>query len=1467
MFHLKFMLMGGKLTKSLSVLTLLLFSLTTVSINAWGKSEGFPFKVRKVGQSSNSFGKTLPLVSNRKSQVSGNSPIYRSSDGTVLYGNVIYADNWTDQAQHYGVYSLPLSGNSKLTSIHESSDFACNSGAIYRKGTFSLLNATVASDGTLSGIRYQAYDTESWERTSEKTFSDIGYMATDLAVDPLTNEIYGSFSDGKGGTNLAKVDFEAETNDVIGSLSVYLVAVAINREGRIYGVGIDGNLYSVDRSTARLTKIGATGVAPAAYLQSATFDWKSGKLYWAATTTANIGALYELDTTTGKATLLSTFLFNEEIVGLYCTNELASEGSPAAATGLSANFEGASLKGTLSFTLPQKDNKGNDLNAQLDYKVTANGINVAEGKGQPGEDITTGEVTLKAGMTTLKVVASNSAGDGLPAILDKWIGFDAPEAVSGLTVKYADGMAEISWKAPSEGIHGGYLDAAALKYNIVRYPDSVEVAKNLTATSYKDNFNPEQLAAYKYKVTAFAGDLEGGVAVSDNFAAGSSITPPYMQMFDDEAQFSLMKVVDANNDGYTWTLDKAGKYVEIFPDDYANGNDWLITPSIKLGTDRFYKISFDALAPYGGNWPESLEVKYGKGQSVEAMTNELVTDTVMYDIRTFHIGKYFTVSAADEYNFGLHATSSEIVRLRVDSLLIEPGPYFDAPDSVKNLRVETDATGKLAATLTFTTPDKTATGNALASITKVEVYRAGKLIGAIDNPATGKEATFEDKNAAHGFNSYKVVAFNSVGEGYPVYAELFVGEDVPDVPRNVRLLYDKGGAKLVWDAPAKGKNGGWIDASSLVYAVKDNSNNVKAYDSPETTLTDYLNNEADQSLLQYAVFAGNAQGYGESTVSNTIVKGKSYEMPWQESFNDGSYHSFWNTVKEPHQFASWVLNSGKDADGTNGQLAFNAGNEGEEAVAYTGKVDISEAATPVLEFYYWYLAKSGDKPLDVKLYKDSNDTITLASIKYDQPSAGRKFKFMRIPLSEYTNSDYIQIGFHGVSSDAITTAAIDGLKIREWFNHDLHVSASLPSSAKAGDSIVVAATVKNVGAQKAEDYDMELWSGGQLVATQPGMAIEPDSVASVSFKVKIGTLSENPEYVVVANYADDDDTENNASDTLAVVVELPSYPAPSALQGTRRNGIVELSWQEPDYADFSLPTADGAEQYTSFAISDLGDWTLRDNDGLNTKDNVKVAQYYGIDFDHEGEPMSFIVMDPAKCGARYTDFMGRDTGWKPYEGEKYFASFGNLDGANDDWLISPELTGDAQTLTFAVHGYNSESYEVLYSTTDTALTSFVRLDSVAAPGSWTTVSYELPQGARYFAIRHVTKENSYLLFIDDIRFMAESGKGALEMSGYNVYRDGLKLNDAPLTSAEYADKGAGEGRHRYDVTAVYSLGESTPASFDLDETTGISDAAYGQPASVPTVRFDTSGRRVAGKVRGLNIVRMSDGSVRKVMER
>ena len=182
-------------------------------------------------------------------------------------------------------------------------------------------------------------------------------------------------------------------------------------------------------------------------------------------------------------------------------------------------------------------------------------------------------------------------------------------------------------------------------------------------------------------------------------------------------------------------------------------------------------------------------------------------------------------------------------------------------------------------------------------------------------------------------------------------------------------------------------------------------------------------------------------------------------------------------------------------------------------------------------------------------------------------------------------------------------------------------------------------------------------------------------------------------------------------------------------------------------------------------------------------------------------------------------------------------SEGDPISGTDHWLISPELMGNEQEISFFARvitdSYGYETFEVLYSTTDDDIDSFTSLEEVWLDATdWTEYTFTLPDGTKYFAIRH-TAQDIFGLMLDDVTFE----RGVSAPVAYNVYVDGELVGSTPETRYDMSASGLANGEHTFAVTAVYEGGkESAPATAVIDLTSGITEITLdGQPVDVYTI--------------------------------
>lgn len=279
------------------------------------------------------------------------------------------------------------------------------------------------------------------------------------------------------------------TKTPVAGIDERMCAMATTASGTLYGIGMDGNLYVIDKFTADRTLVGPTVVKPVSN-QSAVIDWKTGVMYWSAYT-ADGGALYTVDTKTGQSTLLSTYDDKQQLVGLFIRQTAVADGAPAPVDGISVEFDKATTNGTAVFTMPTLDINGETLSNELSYSVRLDDETLVEGVAQPGDCVEEGIVSPRTGNCRFTVYVSNAAGEGKPESINVWVGPDTPLKVENLSLTEDCGELSLSWELPARGVNGGYVDPVLTRYRIVRGPYEDMTVENFEGTEFRESYDAE----------------------------------------------------------------------------------------------------------------------------------------------------------------------------------------------------------------------------------------------------------------------------------------------------------------------------------------------------------------------------------------------------------------------------------------------------------------------------------------------------------------------------------------------------------------------------------------------------------------------------------------------------------------------------------------------------------------------------------------------------------------------------------------------------------------------------------------------------------------------------------------------------------------------------------------------------------------------------------------------------------------
>ena len=1019
--------------------------------------------------------------------------------------------------------------------------------------------------------------------------------------------------------------------------------------------------------------------------------------------------------------------------------------------------------------------------------------------------------------------------------------------------------ANISFVAPVVTGFGDPLSSIT-KIEILRDGTVVKTFDNPTpgsAYNYTDEVSTP--GEYTYTILPFNENGEGGKVEQTVTIGAVGKSVPYLEDFTSTYRFdNELTFIDYNEDGQTfWHATQTNPpYAWIhYGDSSPTNDDYLITPAIWLDANTVYEVGADAW----GTW-ENMEILAGSAPKVDALDTEIIPLFELTGDMENYSGK-FQSTYAGNYYFAIHAkTDKRTDTFYVTNIFVNRVGAAAAPAAITDLTIVPGTGNELQ--FSFKAPTTTVVGNALNSIDAITVSRDGGEIQVFTNPAPGSTLSFTDTPVAQGEHIYVITPSlgGEIGEALTHVA--YVGLDLPATPQNVVAEYvGEGKVRITWDPVTTTAHGVSVPAEGyIIIEVRDNVQTQLPF--IETNEYEYYAvDPQDQELLYYGVFAVSEAGeVGEYALSNNVYAGKPYEMAYRESFADGSVSTIISqeyVIFKP----SWGLATDASfsdvdpSDGDNG-MAFMYGGSGSSSRLTTGIIDLAtNAVNPTLSINVYNInpdAYTNEIAFDVKEV-GSDVWNEVASYVIKDISNTQGWVRLDVDLSAYKGKNV----FLGIRATAYTYlyTIIDAIRVANYAENDLGANIGIADkSVPAGENTTITVTVSNNGHNNAGAFEVELYKDGKLVDSKSDTNLADGAVRKYTFNQTLNVQDNDVvEYYAVVVYPNDEMLADNTTKVATVDVIKPVYPVVEDLDGSLDNGVVSLSWNEPSMDNVApAPYTEGFETAESWNKTGACGWTFVD------RDNAPVAGFQQFDFPGItiGETLaSFFVVDMnEETLGEYGQFFEGVGG-----SAKTIGALLTYNGtACDDWMISPELYGGRQTAYFYVQefldGY-TEIFQAYYSTGSTDPSDFIAIDApVYYGGGWAEFSANLPEGAKRFALRR-TSTSGAMMLVDDVTLRLAGGDPEnLTLVGYNVYRDGERINNAPVVATSYTDTPQDNETHVYAVSAIYEEGESNVVMITLGNTTGVDNLASAVRV------FGDKGKVVIAGAEGLEVaVSTADG--------
>ena len=286
---------------------------------------------------------------------------------------------------------------------------------------------------------------------------------------------------------------------------------------------------------------------------------------------------------------------------------VASAFAPYAVENLKAEADqDGQLLTNLSFTAPVNDYAGRALegNMKVDIFRGDNAIPVQTFNDvKPGDALSWQDQQPLHGFNNYLVVATNDKGRGKAVTDTVYVGVDVPNAVDNFAIVGSDDnqKAILSWEAPTEGIHGGVLDAS-LVYMVFEYfpenPDETKISfltTDLKDLSYVVSPEPTDKQTVHYYGVMAATSAGYEMIKLDYVVLGKPYDLPFTESFANGAETSEVWMAGGENTSYAaWVeaQDDANFIAQDGDNGYAryyNGSYYgnrlmgeLVTPKFKL---------------------------------------------------------------------------------------------------------------------------------------------------------------------------------------------------------------------------------------------------------------------------------------------------------------------------------------------------------------------------------------------------------------------------------------------------------------------------------------------------------------------------------------------------------------------------------------------------------------------------------------------------------------------------------------------------------------------------------------------------------------------------------------------------------------------------------------------------------------------------------------------------------------------
>ena len=1320
-------------------------------------------------------------------------------------------------------------------------------GKVYASASYLIFNWVVNAHGVFTT------DGEITEYTEDENLSDdLSQYILSCAYDE-TNDVAYTYTLNTAGSGYMLRSFNPETwqfstiNDNVPLEDVCIALTWVPVTDKLLGITMDQRLVEIDKTTGSYTqkkKFDLPITYDIAAFTYSPLDKKIALVYPPENSSqpdpAEISSqLYFLDPFTYDLEYLADLKNTKQYKILVCADKAVADNAPAAPYINNISFEDASLSGTINVTLPSKTFSGADINDKILLTVYVDGKENTHIEGQAGETVDVAVSGLTNGMHKLSCAATINGEQGPSVDKNIFTGYDTP--VTPTNVKLQSG--KVTWDAVTKGVNGGFIDCANITYNVYLNGKKINTTP-VSGESFDFNMPDGKYSLYMAAVEAVNHGYASTLGYSGNIKDGAAFPLPYT-ITPTESEAALTSVQTSYlPETYSWRFSSDESAFTSYISTWTKMNNWLFLPPVSVDdTEKLVEVSFKIKSSYDDAF-ENIDVAYGTDADSLAMnTIKRIENFNNTEYTTYKV--WFAASNPGTYYIGFNNYTNpdgSLLYLKDISIKMSDRPVT-TPKECSVVSTEPLPKGELKARVRVKLPELTVGGNIMDANTTLTATIKSSVATATATGHPG-ETVEADVATVQGDNTISLSASVNGIEGLEATTHVYTGIDIPEPISKMTVTTSEDYKKMhiEWDAPTKGINGGYVDPQKVTYslAVKDENGEWTLGKSLGTNRTyDYTTSVTDGMAYEsIGIVAESSLGNCGTFHTANAVLGTPYSLPMDEFMNSeyGKYVEYSSLRYDPVRLEAPTDEYGNSAGyiGNPSSMLIDAPTDNGALVGFGEKGSKERMALPAfstegctnvgieMEIY------CGKNAAETNIYALAygKELLKIASIHDTENKGWKRLRFM-LP-KEYNNKKWVELKFDFIHSEDEQYAAIKYYRIHDFKENDMELAgAGTQEYGIVGKKQTITATIENIGTETQNIpevvCDITTKSGKKLASLPMKPETENAQVAAT------GEMTYTADWCPTADAIGEVDLTmriatpdmNSDNDQYAITTEIGKgrdfIVSDLRAQSGKTSGV-NLTWTEPQIQN----GVEDFEDYSAFSYDDtIGEFRNIDRD----KAELTYFGYYN--FPHQGTPKAWQVISAERMKEIIAN-AGYDTEMPAKSGDKYLMAMNAAgDISTDDWLVSPELQPGSK-ISFYLAGCNTYNAYVEFLTSATPeLDDFTLLDKATLfTEDWKPFSYTLPEGAKYFAIRYVGKNDSFYCLLDDINYVPVNSIGTL--AGYDIYRNGSLIAKKQPVGGCYTDTHTGvEGDEYYIIPVILRNGTEATGTMSntarLNELSGIID--------------------------------------------